>query len=148
HHRTNRSNQLLDHLVGAGEDRRGYVEAERARPAKLCRPSEFIFLVADIPDADYFTRCVLDRLIAGHVRFAEDVDFTVESLTFVDIRYRFSLRVRTPATVKRTVRRGRLPNSHYRTREYLTEKEVERLMKAAGRNRYGVGLRIAVSLRK
>src|SRR5436190_15074363 len=46
-------------------------------------------------------------------------------------------RGRTPTTVKRTVRRGRRPNSHYRTREYLTEREVERLMKAAGRNRYG-----------
>jgi type 1 fimbriae regulatory protein FimB/type 1 fimbriae regulatory protein FimE len=46
-------------------------------------------------------------------------------------------RVRTPTTVKRTVRRGRRPNTYYRTREYLTEKEVERLMKAAGRNRYG-----------
>src|SRR5262249_60556568 len=46
-------------------------------------------------------------------------------------------RTRAPTTVKRTVRRGRRPNGHYRTREYLTEKEVERLMKAAGRNRYG-----------
>src|SRR6476646_4884465 len=46
-------------------------------------------------------------------------------------------RVGTPTTVKRTVGAGRLPNQHYRTREYLTEKEVERLMKAAGRNRYG-----------
>ena len=46
-------------------------------------------------------------------------------------------RKRAPTTVKRTVRRGRRPNGHYRTREYLTEKEVERLMKAAGRNRYG-----------
>src|SRR5262245_16140318 len=54
---------------------------------------EFLFLVADIPDADYFARCVLDRVITGHVGFAEDVDFAVESLTFVDIRYRFSLRV-------------------------------------------------------
>src|SRR5262245_43580959 len=52
-----------------------------------------LFLVADIPDADYFARCVLDRIITGHVRFAEDVDFAVESLTFVDIQYRFSLRV-------------------------------------------------------
>jgi hypothetical protein len=43
----------------------------------------------------------------------------------------------TPTTVKGTVRRGRLPNGHYRTREYLTEKEIERLMKAAGNNRYG-----------
>src|SRR5215471_2293884 len=54
---------------------------------------EFLFLVADIPDADYFARCVLDRVITGHVRFAEEVDFAVESLTFVDIHYRFSPRV-------------------------------------------------------
>ena len=43
----------------------------------------------------------------------------------------------TPTTQKRTVARGRLPNTHYRTREYLTEREVERLMKAAGGNRHG-----------
>src|SRR5262249_44662070 len=54
---------------------------------------EFLFFVADVPDADYFARCVLDRVITGHVRFAEDVDFAVEGLTFVDIHYRFSLRV-------------------------------------------------------
>src|SRR5262249_24174769 len=46
-------------------------------------------------------------------------------------------RRQTPNTVKRTVGSGRPPNSHYRTREYLTVKEVERLIKAAGRNRYG-----------
>jgi len=46
-------------------------------------------------------------------------------------------RRRAPTTVKRTVGRGRLPNTYYRTREYLTVKEVERLIKAAGRNRYG-----------
>src|SRR5258708_7821208 len=45
--------------------------------------------------------------------------------------------VRAPSTVKRTVPRGRLPNAEYRTREYLTEREVERLMKAAGNNRHG-----------
>ena len=47
------------------------------------------------------------------------------------------LRVVTPATVKRTVtpRRGR--NGGLRTREYLTEAEVERLMKAATGNRHG-----------
>lgn len=44
---------------------------------------------------------------------------------------------RVPTTAKRTVARGRLPNAHYRTREYLTEPEVERLMKAAGGNRNG-----------
>src|ERR1700730_513045 len=44
---------------------------------------------------------------------------------------------RTPTAVKRTVARGRRPHAHYRTREYLTEREVERLMKAAGGNRHG-----------
>jgi type 1 fimbriae regulatory protein FimB/type 1 fimbriae regulatory protein FimE len=46
-------------------------------------------------------------------------------------------RASAPTTVKRTVPRGRLPNAEYRTREYLTEREVERLMKAAGNNRHG-----------
>jgi type 1 fimbriae regulatory protein FimE len=41
---------------------------------------------------------------------------------------------KTPVIQKRTVARGRLPNVHYRTREYLTEREVERL---AGDNRHG-----------
>jgi type 1 fimbriae regulatory protein FimE len=44
---------------------------------------------------------------------------------------------KAPTTEKRTVARGRLPNANYRTREYLTEREVERLMKAAGNNRHG-----------
>ena len=44
---------------------------------------------------------------------------------------------KAPTTQKRTVARGRLTNAHYRTREYLTEREVERLMKAAGDNRNG-----------
>jgi type 1 fimbriae regulatory protein FimB/type 1 fimbriae regulatory protein FimE len=43
----------------------------------------------------------------------------------------------TPTIKKRTVSRGRLPNAHYRVREYLTEREIERLMKAAGDNRHG-----------
>jgi len=41
----------------------------------------------------------------------------------------------TPTTVKRTL--GRLPNTAYRLREYLTEQEVEKLIEAArkrGRN--------------
>ena len=43
-----------------------------------------------------------------------------------------------PTSEKGTVSRGRQPNAHYRSREYLTEREVERLMKvAAGGNRYG-----------
>ena len=46
-------------------------------------------------------------------------------------------RASAPTTVKRTVPPVRLPNAEYRTREYLTEREVERLMKAAGNNRHG-----------
>src|SRR6516162_9357725 len=86
-------------LAGCSEDRRA------SPPAKSCRLSrpgaaevdeghradggrEFLFFVADVPNADYLARCVLDRVITGHVRFAEDVDFAVESLTFVDIHYR------------------------------------------------------------
>ena len=48
-----------------------------------------------------------------------------------------SSRASAPSTVKRTVPPGRLPNAQYRTREYLTEREVEPLMKAAGNNRHG-----------
>jgi type 1 fimbriae regulatory protein FimE len=44
---------------------------------------------------------------------------------------------KTPNIEKRTVARGRLPNAAYRTREYLTEHEIGRLMKAAGDNRHG-----------
>lgn len=43
----------------------------------------------------------------------------------------------TPATVKRTVIPKRLPNAQLRSCEHLTEAEVERLMKAAGKNRWG-----------
>jgi integrase len=47
------------------------------------------------------------------------------------------LKLVTPATVKRTVTPRRRPNAKLRTREYLTEAEVERLMAAARGNRYG-----------
>src|SRR6478672_8083085 len=47
------------------------------------------------------------------------------------------LRLVSPATINRTVRPRRRPNGDLRTREYLTEAEVERLMKAATRNRWG-----------
>jgi type 1 fimbriae regulatory protein FimB/type 1 fimbriae regulatory protein FimE len=47
------------------------------------------------------------------------------------------LRLVAPATVKRTVTPKRLPNGRLRTREYMTEAEVERLMAAAKGNRYG-----------
>jgi integrase len=47
------------------------------------------------------------------------------------------LKLINPAIVKRTVTPKRLPNGDLRTREYLTEAEVERLMNAAKKNRYG-----------
>jgi type 1 fimbriae regulatory protein FimB/type 1 fimbriae regulatory protein FimE len=47
------------------------------------------------------------------------------------------LRLVSPSIVNRTVRPKRLPNGDLRTREYLTEAEVERLMEAAKDNRYG-----------
>ncbi len=47
------------------------------------------------------------------------------------------LQLVTPATLKRTVTPRRLPNAKLRTPEYLTEAEVERLMAAAKRNRWG-----------
>jgi type 1 fimbriae regulatory protein FimB/type 1 fimbriae regulatory protein FimE len=47
------------------------------------------------------------------------------------------LRLVRPATVNRTVTPKRPPNGTLRTREYLTEAEVERLMNAAKGNRWG-----------
>ncbi len=47
------------------------------------------------------------------------------------------LKLVTPRTVKRTVTPKRPPNADLRTREHLTEADVERLMKAAKRNRWG-----------
>ena len=47
------------------------------------------------------------------------------------------LRLVTSAAVNRTVRPKRPPNADLRTREYLTEAEVERLMNAARRNCWG-----------
>ena len=47
------------------------------------------------------------------------------------------LRLVTPAIVKRTVIPKRRPNGDLRTREYLTEAEVEKLMTAAKGNRHG-----------
>jgi hypothetical protein len=45
----------------------------------------------------------------------------------------------TPATEKRTVTPKRRPNAELRTRQYLTEAEVERLLKATKSNRWGTG---------
>jgi integrase len=47
------------------------------------------------------------------------------------------LKLVTPATVNRTVTPKRRPNADLRTREHLTEAEVERLMAAARKNRWG-----------
>ena len=47
------------------------------------------------------------------------------------------LKLVTPATVKRTVTPRRRPNGDIRTREYLTEAEVEKLMAATKGNRWG-----------
>jgi type 1 fimbriae regulatory protein FimB/type 1 fimbriae regulatory protein FimE len=47
------------------------------------------------------------------------------------------LKLVTPNTKNRTVIPKRPPNATLRTREYLTESEVERLMKAAKANRWG-----------
>jgi integrase len=47
------------------------------------------------------------------------------------------LKLVTPATVKRTVTPRRPPNGDIRTREYLTEAEVEKLINAAKGNRNG-----------
>jgi integrase len=44
------------------------------------------------------------------------------------------LKLVTPSTV---ITPRRVPNAELRTREYLTEAEVEKLIKAAGGNRYG-----------
>jgi len=47
------------------------------------------------------------------------------------------LKLVVPATEKRTVAPGRLPNKAYRTREHLTETEVAKLQAAAKKNRWG-----------
>jgi type 1 fimbriae regulatory protein FimB/type 1 fimbriae regulatory protein FimE len=47
------------------------------------------------------------------------------------------LRLVTPAIVNRTVTPMRRPNADLRTREHLTDTEVERLIEAAKRNRWG-----------
>lgn len=47
------------------------------------------------------------------------------------------LKLVTPAIVNRTVTPKRLPNAELRTREHLTEAQVERLIGAARKNRWG-----------
>jgi len=48
-----------------------------------------------------------------------------------------NLRLVKPATQKRAVAPRRRPNSEFRSREHLTETEVEKLIEAAKDNRYG-----------
>ena len=48
-----------------------------------------------------------------------------------------NLRIVAPTAENRTVTPRRRPNAEIRTREHLTETEVERLIKAAGANRWG-----------
>ena len=48
-----------------------------------------------------------------------------------------ALRIVPPTTVNRTVMPRRRPNAELRTREHLTGAEVDRLIKAAGKNRWG-----------
>jgi integrase len=63
---------------------------------------------------------------------------TVEQRGGPIIMTKSHLKLVAPATLKRTVAMPRRrPNAELRTREYLTEAEVERLMKVAGKNRYG-----------
>jgi hypothetical protein len=47
-----------------------------------------------------------------------------------------TLRLVRPTTEKRTVTPRRRPNAELRTREHLTEREVERLIEAAKANRH------------
>jgi integrase len=47
------------------------------------------------------------------------------------------LKLVAPSTVNRTVMPKRLPNVDLRSREHLTEAEVQRLMEAARKNRWG-----------
>ena len=47
------------------------------------------------------------------------------------------LKLVTPATKKRAVTPRRQPNSELRSREHLTEAEVDKLIEAAKDNRYG-----------
>src|SRR5262244_2162044 len=47
------------------------------------------------------------------------------------------LQLVAPTTVKQTVGPWRRPNSDYRTREHMTEAEIEKLIAATKDNRYG-----------
>jgi type 1 fimbriae regulatory protein FimB/type 1 fimbriae regulatory protein FimE len=56
------------------------------------------------------------------------------------------VQLRTSQAEKPTVSTGRQANEAYRTREYLTEAEIERLLKAAGKSRNPVRDRLLILL--
>ncbi|MFZ3337517.1 MAG: tyrosine-type recombinase/integrase [Xanthobacteraceae bacterium] len=62
---------------------------------------------------------------------------TVDNAESVKHMDKSHLKLVTPATVKRTVIPKRPPNGDLRTREYMTETEVERLMAVTKGNRWG-----------
>jgi type 1 fimbriae regulatory protein FimB/type 1 fimbriae regulatory protein FimE len=66
-----------------------------------------------------------------------DIIRTVITAGLAKIVAKSQLRLVTPNTKNRTVTPKRPPNAHLRTRKYLTEVEVERLLAAAKGNRWG-----------
>jgi integrase len=78
-----------------------------------------------LPDAAWVT--VRKRAVVRTVANAGSVNHMAKS----------HLQLVTPRTINRTVTPRRLPNGKLRTREYLTEHEVETLMTAARQNRHG-----------
>jgi integrase len=62
---------------------------------------------------------------------------TVAAVIGAKIMAKSHLRLVAPATVNRTVMPKRRPNAELRTREYLTDAEVDRLTDAAKGNRHG-----------
>jgi integrase len=62
---------------------------------------------------------------------------TVDGQWSLKVVAKSHLKLVSPTTVKRTVTPRRKPNAELRSREYLTEAEVEKLMKSAKDNRHG-----------
>jgi type 1 fimbriae regulatory protein FimB/type 1 fimbriae regulatory protein FimE len=62
---------------------------------------------------------------------------TVNLQERLNVMAKSRLKLVTPPAEKRTVTPRRLPNADLRTREYLTEAEIERLTVVAKANRYG-----------
>src|SRR5215210_1982652 len=62
---------------------------------------------------------------------------TVDRCGGRDTMAKSHLKLVAPTTEKRTVTPTRRPNAEIRTREYLTDSEVDKLTEATKRNRYG-----------